>query len=361
MTPAHLETLLSPIAAERPTGSDESYSPECDEIRKLRKGDDPSLSQGEWVRELRPPQWPKVRDLCESILTARSKDLQVACWYTEAIVYMEGFPGLAFGLKLIDGLLARYAGSEGSGLFPQDPEERIAKLEWFNAQMPLVIKSVPMSSPKTGGYSFLRWEESRLVENLGVRDPKAKESAIADGKLCGEAWDKSAASSGQAFYLRLFEQIQAGRKAFEAIEERIERVFQHEAPSLASAREALNGCHELANQMLRRFGLDPSVEAAAAAAAPTLNLDATPPAPASAVAAVPVASGPIGSRAEAIRRLREVAKYFRDHEPHSPVGPLAERAARWGEMPLEQWLSRVIKDEGTLGQLRDLLDLQPEL
>lgn len=360
MTPAHLETLLSPIAADRPTGSDESYSPECDEIRKLRKGDDPSLSQGEWVRELRPPQWPKVRDLCESILKSRSKDLQVACWYTEAIVYMEGFPGLSFGLKLIDGLLARYGSPEGSALFPQDPEERIAKLEWFNAQMPLVIKSVPMSSPKAGGYSFLKWEESRLVENLGLRDPKAKESAIADGKLSGEAWDKSAASSGQAFYLRLFEQIQAGRKAFEAIEARIEQMFQHDAPSLESAREALNDCHDLANQMLRRFGLDPSVEAAAATA-PTLNLDAPVPVQAPAAGAPPIPAGPIGSRAEAIRKLREVAKYFRDHEPHSPVGPLAERAARWGEMPLEQWLSRVIKDEGTLGQLRDLLDLQPEL
>lgn len=360
MTPAHLETLLSPIAADRPAGTDESFSPECDEIRKLRKGDDSSLSQGEWIREIRPPQWPKVRDLCETILRTKSKDLQVACWYTEAIVYMEGFPGLAFGLKLLDGLLARFGGAEGPALFPLDPEERIAKLEWFNAQMPLVIKSIPMSSPKAGGYSFLKWEESRLVENLGMRDPKAKESAIADGKLSGEAWDKSASSSGQAFYLRLFEQIQAGRKAFEEIEARTEHLFRQEAPSLEGGREALNSCHELANQMLRRFGLDPSIEAAVAAA-PTLNLDAQTAAPSQSSAAAPNYAGPIGSRAEAIRKLREVAKYFRDHEPHSPVGPLAERAARWGEMPLEQWLSRVIKDEGTLGQLRDLLDLQPEL
>lgn len=357
MTPAHLETLLSPIAADRPTGTDESFSPECDEIRKLRKGDDPSLSQGEWVREIRPPQWPKVRDLCESILRTKSKDLQVACWYTEAIVYMEGFPGLAFGLKLLDGLLARYGDAE---LFPQDPEERIAKLEWFNAQMPLVIKNIPMSSPKAGGYSFLKWEESRLVENQGMRDPKAKESAIADGKLSGEGWDKSATASGQAFYLRLFEQIQAGRKAFEEIEARTENLFQQDAPSLEGAREALNNCHELANQMLRRFGLDPSLEVAVAAA-PTLNLDAQAMAPTQPSSTATAYQGPIGSRTEAIRRLREVAKYFRDHEPHSPVGPLAERAARWGEMPLEQWLSRVIKDEGTLGQLRDLLDLQPEL
>ena len=70
----------------------------------------------------------------------------------------------------------------------------------------------------------------------------------------------------------------------------------------------------------------------------------------------PQFSGPIQSRDEAVNQLREIARFFRDTEPHSPVSLLAERAARWAEMPLEQWLSTVIKDEVTLGHLRELLD-----
>ena len=70
----------------------------------------------------------------------------------------------------------------------------------------------------------------------------------------------------------------------------------------------------------------------------------------------PQFSGPIQSRDEAVNQLREIARFFRDTEPHSPVSLLAERAARWAEMPLEQWLSTVIKDDVTLGHLRELLD-----
>jgi type VI secretion system protein ImpA len=353
MNAAHLEALLAPISPEQPGGTDASYSTEFDEIRKLRKGDDPSLSQGEWVQEIRSPQWPKVRDLCETILLKRSKDLQAGCWYMEALSQLEGFSGASFGLKVLDGLLARFA---GAGLFPEDSDEQIAKLEWLNAEVPLVIKRIPMTSPKVGGYSQLKWEESRLVENLGVRNPQAKEAAIAEGKLAGDAWDKAASASGQAFYLRLFEQIQEAKTGFDAFEKRVDTRFAQDSPSLGSLREAIDGCSDLAGQMLKRFGLDPRVEASAAAA-PTLQLDA----PAQTIAAPAMPSGPVPSRAEALRRLREVAKYYRDHEPHSPVGPLVERAARWGEMPLSQWLTRVVKDEATLNQLRELLDLDPEL
>lgn len=355
MDTSQLEALLAPISPEQSGGTDVGYSTEFDNIRKLRKGDDPSLSQGEWVREIRTPQWPKVRDLCETILKTRSKDLQVACWYTEALSQLEGFPGVSFGLQVLDGLLARFCGASPVALFPADLEEQIAKLEWLNAGMPMMIHSIPMTSPKVGGYSQLKWEESRLVENLGVRDPKTKEEAISEGKLSGDAWDKAASASGQAFYLRLFEQIQDARSCFETFERRVDQRFAQESPNLGDLRDAFEECADLASQMLKRFGIDPRVEISAAAA-PTLNLDATPQ-----LVSASVPAGPIPSRAEAICRLREVAKYFRDYEPHSPVGPLVERAARWGEMPLSQWLTRVIKDENTLNQLRDLLDLHPEL
>ena len=72
---------------------------------------------------------------------------------------------------------------------------------------------------------------------------------------------------------------------------------------------------------------------------------------------IPQPMGAIITRNDAIAALRNVAKYFRSNEPHSPVALLAERAANWAEMPLEQWLGAVIKDQGTLDQLRELLDI----
>jgi len=378
MTPDLFKALLAPISPDLPSGSEVTYSAECDQIQKLRKGDDPSLAQGEWVREIRTPEWPKVRELCETILTTRSKDLQVACWYLEALTHLEGFAGMGFGLKVADAMLTRFWETCFPAYTVSDPEERIAKLEWLNSQVPQVVRNIPMTSTRVGGFSYLKWEESRTVENLGIRDPKGKDQAIADGKLSGEAFDKAASASGQGFYLGLHEQIMGARAAFQRFEQTIDDRFGQDAPGLERLRESLGGCQDLAAQVLRRFGLEPEEQVPPAPAAddaepapgsePESIFDtfsapaplfpapvASRPAPASAVG-----SGPLSSRGEAIFRLREIAEFFREHEPHSPVGPLVERAARWGEMPLEQWLTKVIKDESTLVHLRELLDLNAE-
>lgn len=359
MIPALLEALLAPISPEQPAGGDMSYSQEFDEIRRLRKGDDPSLSQGEWVREIRAPQWPAVRNLCETMLTTKTKDLQIACWYAEALTNIEGLPGLTFGLKVLDGLAARFWETCFPAFDPSDLEERIAKFEWLNTQLPLVINNIPMTSPKAGGYSRLKWVESRFVENLGVRDLGAKEEAIREGKLSGETFDKAVSASGQGFYLGLFDQAQAAQAAFKQLEQTIDHQFGPDAPSLGEVKDVIQGCLDLVGQIMKRFGLDPNVEASASAI--TVNLEHSTSAAQPTPMVSSASAGPVQSRADAIRRLREIAKYFRDHEPHSPVGPLVERAARWGDMPLDEWLTRVIKDESTLGQLRDLLDLRTEI
>jgi type VI secretion system protein ImpA len=63
-------------------------------------------------------------------------------------------------------------------------------------------------------------------------------------------------------------------------------------------------------------------------------------------------------RSEALRRLAAVAEFFRKTEPHSPISYLVQRAARWGEMPLEEWLREVIKDDVVLGGVRETLGIK---
>jgi type VI secretion system protein ImpA len=53
--------------------------------------------------------------------------------------------------------------------------------------------------------------------------------------------------------------------------------------------------------------------------------------------------------------LAEVADFFRQTEPHSPVSYLVQRAVKWGNMPLESWLQEVVKDESVLSQIRETL------
>jgi type VI secretion system protein ImpA len=69
--------------------------------------------------------------------------------------------------------------------------------------------------------------------------------------------------------------------------------------------------------------------------------------------------GAIKARQDALRRLAEVADYFRRTEPHSPVSYLVQRAIAWGHMPLDAWLGDVIKDGSLLENLRETLGLKP--
>jgi type VI secretion system protein ImpA len=70
---------------------------------------------------------------------------------------------------------------------------------------------------------------------------------------------------------------------------------------------------------------------------------------------VATAAGAIQNRQDALKRLADLAEFFRKTEPHSPISYLVQRAVKWGEMPLETWLQDVIKDETVLFQLRQTL------
>ena len=66
-------------------------------------------------------------------------------------------------------------------------------------------------------------------------------------------------------------------------------------------------------------------------------------------------SGPIRSRAEAYRRLSEVAEYLLRTEPHSPTPYLIKRAVSWGSMSLFEIFSQVIRNDTELQEINRLL------
>jgi type VI secretion system protein ImpA len=67
---------------------------------------------------------------------------------------------------------------------------------------------------------------------------------------------------------------------------------------------------------------------------------------------------PIRSRAEAYRRLAEVADYLIRTEPHSPAPYLIRRAISWGGMTLEQLLPELVANEPALKDLERLLKIE---
>jgi len=132
-----------------------------------------------------------------------------------------------------------------------------------------------------------------------------------------------------------------------------------DSPGFAAAREAVQA-------MLHALPAAAASAPASAASAPAAQPVAGQPAQADAAvygtAAQPqaqVVQGPIRSRADAIAQLRAVAQFFRETEPHSPVSYFAEKAANAGEQDLHTWLRSVIKDQGSLAHIEELLGVPP--
>jgi len=354
-----------PISDSNPAGEDLSFDPVLDELKEARRADDPTLAQGDWVRDLKTANWNAVISLSENLLQKRTKDIQIIGFYAEALARKNGFSGLATGLQVLEGCLDRFWDS----IFPtlaDGPDERISRLEWLDATVGDAVRDLPMLPASAGGHSWSRWQESREVENLGLKNPELKAAAIQAGKLSGEAFDKAVKQAGGPWFKQVHQEILAAQQACTAIIARLDQGLGMDAPSMDRLKTAIEGCDALARNLRGKFealppqGAEPAPaprarEAEPAAAAPPAFTPQDPPASPS---ADPEAA--LRAREQAIVQLRQVATYFRTYEPHSPVAPLVERAARWGEMNLESWLTEVVSDETVLTTLKTLLDFREE-
>src|SRR5580704_6436463 len=131
------EELVQPISSEKPGGQDLRYEPIFSQILEARRADD-QLNVGAWEKEggRKVAEWDNVADLCLLALKESSKDLRLACFLTEAAIYLDGFTGLRDCLRLIKELIYRFW---DQGLFPVvesgDLDYRASSLGWLNDRM----------------------------------------------------------------------------------------------------------------------------------------------------------------------------------------------------------------------------------
>lgn len=61
------------------------------------------------------------------------------------------------------------------------------------------------------------------------------------------------------------------------------------------------------------------------------------------------------SRDLAVSQMLTIAHFFRQTEPSSPVPFLMERAARWANMTLTEWLEEMLQDDSSLRDINHVL------
>src|SRR5579871_4101115 len=142
-----IEQLLDPIpVAGMPAGIDMRWTPEWDRLKEARRFDD-GLETGRWQkRERKTADWNAVQQQASTLLSERTKDLQLAMWLTEANIKLLGFPGLRDGFRVTRELMTRYW---DNGLFPSiedGPEDRSGPFEWLNNKLVDSIRAIPITA-----------------------------------------------------------------------------------------------------------------------------------------------------------------------------------------------------------------------
>ncbi len=354
---------LTPLSGEAPAGPSLRYDPVYDAIREARRQDDPSLPVGVWQTAAKRADWDLAIRLCREVLDQRSKDLQVACWLTEALVQRHGFSALGPSIRLLADLCEAFW---DDGLHPEiddgDVGARVAPLEWLNDKLPTLLQTLPLTrsggAPPVG-YSFADYENAQRNQLAAVRDPRGVVAALArsGGPTLAEieaSAQATALSFHHAQHARLAEALVAIDLLSAALDERCGR----QAPGMVGLRDGCLALQGWVDTMLRAKGEEPEMAQTHPVESESVDErdpDLDPAADPSTPDEPTYGAGPIRTREEAYFWLAEAADFLMRSEPHSPTPYLIHRALGWANMPLHEVLLEVSRGRNDLSAVFDFL------
>jgi type VI secretion system protein ImpA len=357
------DSLLTPISEENPAGESLQYSGIYDEIRESRRADE-DIAQGDWQYELKVADFRKVVDLAVPALASQTKDLQICAWLAESLSRQSGFVGLRDGLRLARELQANFWETIYPEIDEGDMEGRANALEWLDKQCSLVARETPLTAGE--GVSFMGFEDSKIFdmpENIDDLDSDKRQKlqdlqsqAETENRITGERWRKAKGQTRRQFYEELSLALDECWSEYEQLDRTIEENFErNQMPALLQLKKSLDAIRDLVKKLLQEKRQAEPTEEELAAGVETTEETISENGETITASSVAGTSGPIKSRQDALKRLSEVAEYFRKTEPHSPVSHLVSRSVKWGNMSLENLLQELVKDEGVLGQIRETL------
>ena len=355
------EALLQPIEGDNPSGEPMQYSGLYDEIREARRADDTSVSYGEWQAELKVADYRKVIELAVPALSTQTKDLQISVWLTEALTGQHGFAGFRDGVRLIRRLEEDFWDTLYPEIDEGDMEARANAIDWMNRdEFSLMLKKIPLTAGD--GFTYLQWEESTRfdfpedIESLDYEDrdrfKALRDQAEKENRKTGDQWRKAKSLTKRAFVETLnltLEECVAELNALDRTDE--EKFDRNQVPGVNDLKKTFSSLTIVVSKFVEEKRIEEPDEEEVEEVVEVTGEDGEVVVKKGAG----VATGAMQSRQDALKRLSDVAAYFRKNEPHSPIAYLIQRAVKWGNMPLENWFRDVIKDDNVIEQLRETL------
>lgn len=361
-------SLLTPITDDQRTGADlrEDYSPSSpyQSIKSSRNSardaerksiHDPNNSDANTY-------WRNIVSEAPGIISKKSKDLEVACWLTEALIRRHGAQGLRDGFRLILALVQDFWGDD---LYPMPDEDgietRVAPLSGLNGEGAEGVLIAPIRQIHiTEGNSlgpFSLWQYQQALNNDNISDDNLKDKKVAQLGISLEDIEKSVAESSDEFFINLKDDLTQSIDSYKEIGLSLETSCGPEnAPSTRTIIEILEECRgavlHLARNKLPQETPEIPTEDTEDEVLDTENAPSAQP--------KTLVKAAVMTRESAFKEILQLAEFFRKTEPHSPVSYMLEKAVRWGELPLEGLIRELITDNNSLERFSDLTGVKVE-
>ncbi|QEH33822.1 hypothetical protein OJF2_23520 [Aquisphaera giovannonii] len=341
-----IESLLEPIPGEDPAGS-RDVSAVRGQLEEMRKEIDPdSYDKNDAARPEAPKRadWRGIVELSAETLRSQTKDYLIAVRLVEALTKLQGFAGVADGLRLLR-LMTDVCWDR---MHPEITEEddidtRARRLDWLDmndrgAWFPSTLRLIPMLPPEPNGLGWQQWKESQgpkskvspadVEKGVQLTSREASEALVQDLRLALQELD-------------LLSRSLAARMTVDG---------KNYAPGLMTIRSALGDCLVLAQMVLGKKGGAMAAEAqpavGEAAAGDGAQAAAAPQAPR------------METRAEIYARISEAAAKLQQIEPHSPIPYLLMRAVDLGNLPFPELIKSLVLNADVLKVLNRELGIK---
>lgn len=358
-----LEPFLAPIEGASLVGHDlrEDFSPQSlyyrlrDARAEARAAERSADSDG--GDEQSPPQWRTVRELARQALQTETKDLEIAAWFTEAMVRSDGMIGLTAGAMLIEGLVRNFW---DAGVFPRPDEDgistRVAPVTGLNGQgsdgtliQPL-RKVLMCRRPSGEALYYYQYEDAVTV--AGIADLTRRQSRLSAGSLVFDDVETWCRAAGQVHFTAQKACLADAHAAWVAMSEVVDEKAGSDSPATSRVRDLLG-------DILSAVGKYAPQEngGAAAGGMPEVAGPIT-----SFVNAGPAGFAPAGrvvTREDMLRELSRIAEWFRAAEPTSPLSQTLDDAVRRARMTLPQLLVELVDDENSRNAILSSLGIKP--
>lgn len=360
-----LNTLLAPISDDFPAGSDirldASPSSKYQLIKSARSAaraaERKSIHDGDTSES--DEHWRRILSLAPDILTTQSKDLEIATWFTEALIRRHGFQGLRDAFKLVYGLIENY----WDHLYPLPDEDgldtKTAPLSGLNGEgaegvLIAPIRKVPITEGNyPGPFSF--WQYQQAIETQRATSDDARASKIEKLGFSLDDIEKAVSESSDDFFINQLDDIAEAINAYRKTSQLLDQLCgANEAPPTRNIIDVLEECrgavsHIGKNKLPLNTTETPTAETGTSAE-PFAN----------GVTPTVQTTGAINSREAAFKQLLEISKFFRKTEPHSPVSYVLEKAVKWGNMPLNELIAELIPDSSSRERYSELTGVKNE-